>query len=382
LKLYYIRLVLSSILTIISKSQPSDATVPKTLNDHTNKRLLVTSNTETMPMATDDNIQPLVNTPKKMTVVSRCLITALIATIQFSNGLQLSMVASRAPFGRHQTQSNGATRNSNSTRKKPAANNKSSSSVTSTFISQLACMALKRRLEDHTHVSCDLTADSNNLLLGRVGPVTVKGRGWESPLGLTCRAIEATVDECKLDMGRVISNQKLVLTTPAEGRAMVALSARDFGNFITHPLIKPPSPPINIEKYDGALMSESGITFEKENVSVNPSTGTVQFYGTYGGSKWKYTLERASDGLQKAKIHAELAEDYGNTDFLNNKSVHELEERLAMTTSQFFNEMVFDLDGTFLSFEDMMLTEKGKEASVMLSLRITVEKFPSPGIEF
>merc|ERR1712224_1044816 len=105
--------------------------------------------------------------------------------------------------------------------------------------------------EDYTHVSCDLTADSNNLLFGRVGPVTVKGRGWESPLGLTCKAIEATVDECKLDMGRVVSNQKLVLTTPAEGRAMVALSGIDFGNFITHPLIKPPSPPINLDKNIG-----------------------------------------------------------------------------------------------------------------------------------
>lgn len=86
--------------------------------------------------------------------------------------------------------------------------------MTSNLISQLACVALKRRLKEQTHVSCDLTADANQVLQGRVGPVTVKGRGWQSPLGLTCNAIEATVNECKLDMGRVISNQKLVLTTP------------------------------------------------------------------------------------------------------------------------------------------------------------------------
>ena len=169
-----------------------------------------------MSLSVKDKPYPYTNTTpsRKMTIVSRCMITALIAMFQFSHGLQLSMVASRAPFGRHQTHSRGATLDSEPTRKNPAANNKPPSSVTSTLISKLACMALKRRLKDHKHVSCELTADSNHLLLGRVGPVTVKGRGWESPLGLTCRAIEATVNECKLDMGKVISNQKLVLTTP------------------------------------------------------------------------------------------------------------------------------------------------------------------------
>jgi len=242
-------------------------------------------------------------------------------------------------------------------------------------------MALKRRLKDQTHVSCDLTADSSQLLLGRVGPVTVKGRGWKSPLGLTCRAIEATVNECKLDMGRVISNQKLVLITPAEGRAMVALSATDFGNFITHPLMKPPSPPMNTNDNNFMTSGNSRLTFLKENVSVDPSTGTVTFYGSYAGSQWKFTLQRDAGSAQKAKIQASRFESSRDGD-LTNIDYAGMERALAATTSQFFNEMVFELDGTFLSFEDMMLTDKGKESSVMLSLRIKVKKFPSPGIEF
>lgn len=63
-----------------------------------------------------------------------------------------------------------------------------------------------------------------------MGPVTVKGRGWRSSLGLTCRAIEATVDECQLDMGRVLANQKLVLTTPGMffvGRRCLGYNMRD-----------------------------------------------------------------------------------------------------------------------------------------------------------
>jgi len=306
------------------------------------------------------------------TFLYACLVIATAASIHGTCGLQLSMVASRTPFQK----SRGQTLERNIPFSKPTARSSPSSSVTSTFISQLACMALKRRLEDQTHVSCDLTAESNNLLFGKVGPVTVKGRGWRSPLGLTCRAIEATVNECTLDMGRVISNQKLVLTTPAEGRAMVALSATDFGNFITHPLMKPPSPPINTSSDTNKLL------FLREDVSLDASTGSVVFFGTYAGSKWKFTLQRDSDSGKKAKIEAALVESSRGNDDEAGIDYDAIQQSLALTTSNFFNEMVFELDGTFLSFEDMMLTPKGREPSVMLSLSILVRKFPSPGIEF
>jgi len=306
-------------------------------------------------------------------IYASLLLIASIASMHGTCGFQLSMVASRAPFKKPRTKSLEQKIPFTTTTKKTS----SSSSVTSTLISNLACMALKRRLIDQTHVSCDLTADTNNLFFGRVGPVTVKGRGWKSPLGLTCRAIEATVNECSLDMGRLVSNQKLVLTTPAEGRAMVALSATDFGNFITHPLIKPPSPPSINGSSDN---QNSRLVFQKENVSVDPSTGLVTFYGTYADSKWKFALQRAAGGGEQAKIHATLAESGGERE--RGAVVDAMELSLASTTSKFFNEMVFDLDGTFLSFEDMMLTDKGRDSSVMISLRIKVKKFPSPGMEF
>ena len=159
---------------------------------------------------------------------------------------------------------------------------------------------------------------------------------------------------------------------------MVALSASDFGNFITHPLMKPPSPPRSgKEGVDSILM------FLRDNVSVNPSLGVVIFYGIYAGSKWKFTLQRAINNSKggNASIQASLAEESraGSGKWVDYNAI---EQALAKTTSIFFNEMLFDLDGTFLSFEDMMLTDKGREPSVMLSLRIKVKKFPSPGLEF
>ena len=96
----------------------------------------------------------------------------------------------------------------------PSADNPSNA-ITSSLISSLAVAALKLRLKDQTQVACDVTA-SSKLLRGQVGPVCVKGRGWKSNLGLSCRAIEATVDTCSLDMSRIVSNRKLVLTVPGK----------------------------------------------------------------------------------------------------------------------------------------------------------------------
>ena len=128
-----------------------------------------------------------------------------------TNAFHLSMVASRAPFG--PVKASSISKSPSSLRVPSSA--PITGGVTSGLISQLAVVALKLRLKDQNHVSCDVNANTSNLLLrGQVGPVTVKGRGWQSRLGLTCRAIEATVDNCNLDLSRVLSSRKLVLTTP------------------------------------------------------------------------------------------------------------------------------------------------------------------------
>jgi hypothetical protein len=87
--------------------------------------------------------------------------------------------------------------------------------VTSSLISQLAVVALRLRLKQNSGVECDVQGKSTDLLLkGKVWPVTVRGKGWGSPLGLTCRAIEATVGQCNLDLGSIVSKRKLRLTVP------------------------------------------------------------------------------------------------------------------------------------------------------------------------
>ena len=241
--------------------------------------------------------------------------------------------------------------------------------ISSNLISQLAVVALKLRLKDQAGVVCNVESRSSELLLGgRVGPVTVKGRGWQSGLGLTCRAIDATVDTCELDVARVLSKRKLRLIRPANGKAMVALNSLDFGNFITHPLLKPP-----------ALMDAGGeISFCRDGSVVDPTTGSVVFYATtsqYEGARWKCVLKRGEEDDSRAIIEVSLAE--GGVEEAEDTS-----EQMSRLLSDFFNKMVFELDGTFLSFRDMMITDKGEAPSVMLALNIVVHKFPSPGLEF
>lgn len=227
--------------------------------------------------------------------------------------------------------------------------------VSSNLISQLAVLALKLRLKAHIDVTCDVTSRSADLLLrGRVGPVTVKGKGWQSGLGLSCRAIEATVDSCELDVARLLSDQKLRLLQPALGKAMVALNAQDFGHFITHPLVKAP---------------QGDLKFIREGTSIDAVSGAVTFYVHKASQPFRCVLQRSEDEQRRAFL--QVQGDDETTAF-----------EIAQSLSNFFNDLVFELDGTFLSFRDMMVTGKGEAPSVMLALSIKVHKFPSAGLQF
>lgn len=152
----------------------------------------------------DNETMRIQHWPSVATALVTLLSVALLASRHAVDALTVSMVASTS-FGTH------------GLRILAPRLGAPVSGVTGSLISSLAEGALKRQLQAQTGVSCDVTANSSDMLLkGRVGPVSVKGKGWQSPLGLTCRALEATVETCELDMGRVLTSQKLVLTTPGK----------------------------------------------------------------------------------------------------------------------------------------------------------------------
>ena len=250
----------------------------------------------------------------------------------------------------------------------------SNNGVTSNLISQLAVIALKLRLKSHSGVSCNVNASSRDLFLNSsIGPVTVKGKQWSSPLGLTCQAIEANVETCTLDMNSVVTKRKLILTTPATGKAMVALNEKDFGSFLTHPLLVAQTP---------SLPNRGPIEFCRDDVQIQHERGLVIFSSICSGQKWKCDLTRSGGAGALINVsHVQPSEIASQSTELDIETV---EMELTMILTRFFNELVFELDGTFLSFQDMKVhRSKGKpDAAVLMALDIKVRKFPSPGIEF
>lgn len=249
---------------------------------------------------------------------------------------------------------------------RPASNGLASpQQVTSNLISQLAVVAIKSRLKSQTSVDCDVSFNPMDILQGQVGPVTVSGKGWQSYRGLTCRAIQANVEQCTLDAPKILSTRKLLLTAPARGKAFVSLNAVDFGNFLTHPLLQSPTP-----------QGTTAVQFLKDDTMVDPRSNSVTFYAIFKSSKWQCQLRRAPDA-SRALVGVALA---------SGETLASSQQATAMALSdsleQYFNELVFELDGTFLSLRDMKVTDKGEAPSVLLSLNIRVEKFPSPGVDF
>lgn len=266
--------------------------------------------------------------------------------------------------------------------------------VTSRLISNLAIIALKLRLAKHSGVACDVSASSSNILLkATVGPVTVQGRNWESPLGLSCRNLKATVNVCTLDWNSVVKRRKLKLVEPAVGEALIALGAKDFGNFVTHPLLLKQVPQVSIPRTNLAEVGEGEkqpFAFSKEGVYIDAKGegGSVYFFGTVAGQRWKCNLQRGTQGgVADIQVeHHSTLDDSAHQ--LTKEDLDAMALELTMVTSAFFNDLVFELDGTFLSFRDMRFHRriaKGTnevDSNVLMALSIVVKKFPSPGLEF
>mmetsp|Transcript_21039 Transcript_21039/g.32169 ORF Transcript_21039/g.32169 Transcript_21039/m.32169 type:complete len:118 (-) Transcript_21039:40-393(-) len=114
------------------------------------------------------------------------------------------------------------------------------------------------------------------------------------------------------------------------------------------------------------LISKENILFLKDDVVIDTAKNSVEFFATHANQRWQCSLQPSSNGA--------VVTVTGDDDMLA------LE--LTDTLTTFFNELVFELDGTFLSFQNMQTIQKKSSDIVMLALSILVKKFPSPGLSF
>lgn len=253
-------------------------------------------------------------------------------------------------------------------------------------VAQFAEVAIKLRLADCTSVQCEVSeeamsassATTDLILRGKIGPFSLKGKNWQTKRGLTCRAIEVSLQSLELDLKAMVQRQNFVIQSHGQGKAMIALDAHDFGNFITHPRTQPP-PSIRIGQQQQQQQQSERPQILTRGISIDGVQGTVAFAVEFAGQAWQCTLERCSnqEGTVQVSVDTKTSsspslEDNGNVphDHDDDNDNNMLATELSTSLTQFFNNLCYQVDGTRLSYQDMMVTDKGAAPSVMLALSI------------
>lgn len=145
---------------------------------------------------------------------------------------------------------------------------------------------------------------------------------------------------------------------PPSGNAVVVFNARDFGNFLAHPLIR------------RTRLAGSSFVFDREGVAIDPRNRTVEFGGRWGAQKLRVALGQA--GAREPLVARVGEKDRGGLG---------AEEAAAVASemSEYFNRLEVDLDGPSLSFSSLDFEGGGgaEGGRVRLSLGIVVRKLPS-----
>lgn len=145
----------------------------------------------------------------------------------------------------------------------------------------------------------------------------------------------------------------------------MVFNAQDFGNFLAHPLIR------------RTFLAGSSFVFDREWVTIDPKTRTVEFGGRWGAKKLRVSLSQASarEALVARVAHSRVDEKESSVGIdLGAKEA----ATIASELSEYFNNLEVDLDGPSLTFSSLSFEGSGVESGrVKLSLGIVVRKLPS-----
>ena len=103
-------------------------------------------------------------------------------------------------------------------------------------ISSAAEIGLKLKLRRHDQVKVIVSGSTAELIQGKILGACVSGRGWMSPMMLTCRYINCIVGSVQIDTSK-LARGEIVLAAPVKGRCFVDFTADDFANFLCHPKV-------------------------------------------------------------------------------------------------------------------------------------------------
>jgi len=237
------------------------------------------------------------------------------------------------------------------------------------LISTIAEAVLWGRLREAQRV--EVTVDTGSplaLLGGAVQGVRIRGAGWCTPLQLSCRSLDVSVGRTAVDVGALVTKRAILLQWPATGDATICFSAKDWSSFLAHPLC--------IEAISARLREDRPI-----GTSAAPSFGSKVSFADGAicfPVKWGST-----------ELCAVLSQPPGSsTAVVTATPVEPTQEReaglgaareAAAWLADFFNELELNLDGVRFSFVRLQV---GRDETLKLGLRVVVERFPSPMVNF
>ncbi len=196
---------------------------------------------------------------------------------------------------------------------------------------------------------------------GEVRRVEITGTAWSSPRSLTCRNIEFIVDEpCALDVEAAVGMRGILLKRPARGSARLTFDSSDFGNFLSHPLLRAAAAAARRDEGGFDFVFEGG-----ETARVCGDEGYLEYSGVVGGSGERRTIRMRP--MEGSRVDARLVGA-------------DADETFERSMASFFERLVIDLEGTELRYRDMTIDPA--RSTVDFELDLCVRKFPSPNIQF
>ncbi|WP_218079321.1 LmeA family phospholipid-binding protein [Anthocerotibacter panamensis] len=219
-------------------------------------------------------------------------------------------------------------------------------SLTTELLSSLTTLGLKTCLAGHETVSVRIVSKNFlHLLTGGVDEVEVHGKGWQSPRGVTCRAIAVRTGALMVDVRAVLSG-KIVLKNPAPASAQLALNRQDFNNFLKSPLL---DKSLNRLVVEGEPVTDLHAERMEE--------GTLWVSGQWGSERPDFELQAGRDG--KAVVTRGHA-------------------RLSQSLQEFFNNMVIDLHGLELRMDSFAV----RDTLLHLQAQGNLWQFPDRAFNF
>jgi hypothetical protein len=239
-------------------------------------------------------------------------------------------------------------------------------------LSGAAKLVLESRLQEVQSVEVHVRASPLSIMGGGVDGVRVIGRGWCTPMRLSCRILDVSVGRTVIDVEALVRSRRILLRRAAMGDATMVFNGIDWQNFLEHPLmvaaiadrrLAAPCPKISFAGASrrAAVVRDDGVEFA---LRWGESSLVARLHQRLGDRVMASVRAVDHDAIKPSAALADVDADNAR--------------RAASWIVDFFEGLVLDLDGCELRFRSLGAATDRLE----LRLDVRVRSFPSLDVNF